>query len=75
MRIEDQKVANWLNLHGTCFEGKIIGLDQKTELKEELLIWRTKKQARDEGTVQLKDSICFRSVQIGSWEIGPWTLV
>jgi hypothetical protein len=47
-------------------EGKTIGTDQKTELKGELLIWRTKNQARDHGTVQLKDSISFKSVQIGS---------
>jgi hypothetical protein len=47
-------------------EGKSIGLDQKTALKGELLIWRTKNQAWDQGRVQLKDSICFKSVQIGS---------
>jgi uncharacterized protein YeaC (DUF1315 family) len=47
-------------------EGKSIGSDQKTALKGELLIWRTKNQARDHGTVQLKDSICFKSIQIGS---------
>ncbi len=47
-------------------EGKSICLDQKTVLKGELLIWRTKNQARDEGIVQLKDSICFKSVQIAS---------
>ncbi len=47
-------------------EGKSIDWDQKTVLKGELLIWRPKNQARDEGTVQLKDSICFKSVQIGS---------
>jgi hypothetical protein len=57
-------------------EGLSIGSHQKTMLKGELLIWKTKNQARDQGTlVQLKDSICFKSVQIGSWEIGPWTLV
>jgi hypothetical protein len=57
-------------------EGKSIGSDQKTVLKGELLIWRTKNQARDQGTlVQLKDSICFKSIQIGSYEIEPWTLV
>jgi hypothetical protein len=50
-----------------------IGMDQKTVLKGELLIWRTKNQAKDQGTVELKDSICFKSVQIGSY--GPWTLV
>jgi hypothetical protein len=47
-------------------EGKSIGSDQKTVLKGELLIWRTKNQARDQGTVQLKDLFCFKSVQIGS---------
>jgi hypothetical protein len=48
-------------------EGKSIGLAQKTMLKGELLIWRTKNQARDQGTlVQLKDSICFKSLQIGT---------
>jgi hypothetical protein len=40
-------------------EGKSIGLDQKTMLKGQLLIWRTNNQARDQGTLQLKDSICF----------------
>jgi hypothetical protein len=47
-------------------DGKYIGLDQNTVLQGELLIWRTKNEARDQGTVQLKDSICFKSVQIGS---------
>jgi len=43
-------------------------LGQKTVLKRELLIWRTKNKARDHGTaqLQLQDSICFKSVQIGS---------
>jgi hypothetical protein len=48
-------------------EGKSIGsYPKKTLLKGELLMWRTKNQSRDQGTVQLKDSICFKSVQIGS---------
>jgi hypothetical protein len=47
-------------------EGKSIGLDQKTVPKGELLIWRTKNQAREQSTVELKDSICFKPVQIGS---------
>jgi hypothetical protein len=34
-----------------------IDTDQKTTLKGELVIWRTKNQARDQGTVQLKDSV------------------
>jgi hypothetical protein len=40
-------------------EGKSIALDQKTVCKAKLLIWGTKNQARDPGTLQLKDSICF----------------
>jgi hypothetical protein len=44
----------------SVLEGKSIGSDQKTVLKGELLIWRTKNEARDQGTVQLKDSICFK---------------
>jgi len=44
-------------------KGTSIGSDQKTVLKGELLIWRTKNQAWDQGAVQLNDSICFKSVQ------------
>jgi hypothetical protein len=47
-------------------ERKSIGWDQKAVLKGELLIWKIKNQARDQATVQLKDSICFKSVQIDS---------
>jgi hypothetical protein len=47
-------------------EGESIGLDQKTVPKGELLIWRTKNQAREQSIVKLKDSICFKPVQIGS---------
>jgi len=32
-------------------EGKSIGSDQKTVLKGDLLIWRTKNEARDQGTI------------------------
>jgi hypothetical protein len=32
-------------------DGKSVGPDQETVLKEELLIWRTKDQARDQRTV------------------------
>jgi len=43
---------------------------------EELLSWRTKNQATDQGTlVQLKDSICVKSFQIGSKEIVGSSLV
>jgi hypothetical protein len=44
----------------TSSEGKSIGSDPKKELKGELMIWRTKMQARVQGRVQLKDSICFK---------------
>jgi hypothetical protein len=47
-------------------ERKSIGWDQKRVLEGELLIWRTKNQARDQGRVQRKDSICFKTVVIGS---------
>jgi hypothetical protein len=55
-----------LHLHGSILEGKSIGSDQKKELKGEFMIWRTKMQAKVQGKVQLKDSICFKWVQIGS---------
>jgi hypothetical protein len=42
-----------------ALEGKSNGSDKKTVLKGELLIWRTKNQAGDLGTLQLKDSTCF----------------
>jgi hypothetical protein len=48
-------------------EGKSIGSAPKnSDKKGELLIWRTKNEARDQGTLQLNDSICFKSIQIGS---------
>jgi hypothetical protein len=58
-----------LNLHGTILEGRSIGSDQKKikELKRrELMIWETNMQARVQGMVQLKNSICSKLVQIGS---------
>ncbi len=42
------------------------------DLKGELRIWRIKMQARVQGSVLLKDSICFKWVQIGSYGFGPW---
>jgi hypothetical protein len=48
-------------------EEKSIGSDQKTVLKGELLIWRSKNQARDQqGILQLKDSNLLQIVQIGA---------
>jgi len=45
---------------------------KRTVLKRELLIWRTKNQAMDQGTVQLKD---FNLLQISpNWFLGNWTL-
>jgi hypothetical protein len=55
-----------LNLHGTCFGGEINWFQPKKPLlKGELLIWRTKNEAKDQGTVQLKDSISLKSIQHG----------
>ncbi len=52
-------------------EGKSSGLDQKTMLKGELLILRTKNQAWD-SIVQFKDS---NLLQISpNWFLGNWTL-
>jgi len=46
------------------WEGISIGLDQKTVLKGELLIWRTKSQARHQGTkAQSNSRIQFASNQ------------
>jgi hypothetical protein len=39
------------------------------------MIWRTEMQARVQGRVELKDSICFKWVQIGFYKCGPWTHV
>jgi hypothetical protein len=56
-----------LNLHGTCFGGKINWLGPKM-LKGELLIWRTKNQA--------SPTQGFNLLQISSnWFLGYWTLV
>jgi hypothetical protein len=44
----------------TILEGKSISSDPNKELKGELMIWRTKMQARVQGSVQLKDSIYFK---------------
>jgi len=59
-------------------KGKSIGWDQKTVLKGELLIWRPKNQARDQGPVQLKDSICISpNGFLGNWTLDPhvkWAL-
>jgi hypothetical protein len=35
------------------------------------MIWRTKMQASVQGRLQLKDSICYKRVQIGSYKFGP----
>jgi hypothetical protein len=55
-----------LNLHGTCFGGKINWLGPENNAKRIALDLENNNQARDQGTIQLKDSICFKSVQIGS---------
>jgi hypothetical protein len=49
-------------------EGKSIVLDHKTVLKGELLVSGTKNKARDQDTVQIKDSLCFK---VGIWTLDP----
>jgi hypothetical protein len=46
-------------------EGKSIGSDQKGA-KRRAPDLENQELAKDQGTVQLKGSICFKSVQIGS---------
>jgi hypothetical protein len=41
---------------------------KKTVLKVNFLIWRTKNQATDQGTVEFKDSIC---VKLDARELDP----
>jgi len=51
------------NLHGTILEGKSIGSKfkpKKKSSKRELMIRRTKMQARIQGRVQPKDLIRFK---------------
>ncbi len=71
------KTKKWqigLNLFGTIMEGISIGsVFFFKELNGELMIWRTKMQARVQGMVQFKDSVCFKLVQIASSEFQPWT--
>jgi hypothetical protein len=45
---------------------------KKKSSQGELMIWRTKMQARIQGRVQLKDSIRFKWVQISSYKFGPY---
>jgi hypothetical protein len=53
-------------------KGKSIGLDQKTVLKGELLIWRTKDQAKDQ---RYNPTQGFNLLQISpNWFLGNWTL-
>jgi hypothetical protein len=53
-------------------EGKTIWLDPKTVLKGELLIWRTKNQAGDQGYTPTQG---FNLLQMSpNWFLGNWTL-
>lgn len=47
-------------------EGKSIGSDQKTVLKGELLIWRTKNQLGTKVQSNSRIQFAFKSVEIGS---------
>jgi len=37
-----RQIKLWFSLHGIILEGKPISLDQKKELKGELIVWKTK---------------------------------
>jgi hypothetical protein len=55
-----------LNLQGTILEGKSSGFDpQKKKQRAQSKAYDLEKQ-HARGMVQLKDSICFKRVQIGS---------
>jgi len=61
-----------LNLRGTFLEEKSIGLDPKAVLKGEILIWRTKNQARNQRYSATQG---FNLLQISpNWFLGHWTL-
>jgi hypothetical protein len=54
-------------------EGKSVGWDQKnTVLKEELVIWRTKNQARDPGTHTPTQGFNLLHMS-ANWFLGNWT--
>jgi hypothetical protein len=60
-----------LNLHGTCFGGKINWFGPKNSAKKRApdLIWRTENQARDQGTSPTQQ---FNLLQINpNWFLGP----
>jgi hypothetical protein len=45
---------------GTILKGNSIGSDFSNRVqRRELMIWRTQMQAKVQGKVQLKDSICL----------------
>ncbi len=47
-------------------ENQMVWTKTKKELIGELMIWRTKIQGKVQGRVQLKESIYFKWLQIGS---------
>lgn len=57
------------------FREKMKWFIPKKRGQKELMIRRTKMQARVQGKVKLKDSICFKCVEIGSQEFGLQVLV
>jgi hypothetical protein len=65
------KTKNWQTEANTWhdFGGKINWLK---DLKEELMFWRSKMQVQVQSSVELKDPICFKWVQIDSQEFGHY---
>jgi hypothetical protein len=75
MWVQDQQVANWGQTYMAPFwsENQLIWTQQNRAQRRELMIWRTKMQARIQGWIKLEDSICFQWDQIVSLFFWPWT--
>jgi len=55
-----------LNLHGTCFGGKINWFGPKNSAKRRAPDLENQESGQGPRYIQLIDSICFKSLQIGS---------
>jgi hypothetical protein len=63
-----------LNLHGTISEGKSIGLGQKRKFKGEIMIWRTKIQARSKARSNLRVQFASNKSKLvpRNLDLGPY---
>ncbi len=74
MKVQDQEVANLAKPTWHHFGGKINWFRFFFKRPK----WRAhdlenRDEVRVQGMVQLKDSVCYKLVQIGSSEFQPWT--